>query len=304
MSSWRMGTVKQYKVHHKKWSKFCLENGINANCATVEQGIEFLTSLYRNGLTYSSINAARSALSIIIRDSQGTSFGQHYLVKRFMKGVFENRPYFPRTTTVWSVSQVLGYLEALGGADNLSLKLLTLRLTFLLCLLAGQRVQTIHALTLDDMSLNDSVCIFSVNHILKTTKPGIYLKPIRYLAFPENKDLCVINNLTRYLAKTQLLRKECRQLLISTVKPFRAVSRSTISRWCKDVLSNAGIDTEQIGAHSIRSAATSYARFKGLPLSVILNAAGWTRETTFERYYHKTIDNRDDLNFGQFILST
>eukprot|EP00794_Sanderia_malayensis_P018477 gene18477-20328_t len=148
------------------------------------------------------------------------------------------------------------------------------------------------------LCIKHSQSLLTLPNFPQTTKQGIHFKPIRYLALPSNKDLCVINNLTCYLAETQLLRKECRQLLISTAKPFQPVNRSTISRWCKDVLSNAGIDTEQIGAHSIRFAATSYATFNGLPLSVILNAAGWTRETTFEKYYHKTIDNRDDLNFG------
>ena len=270
--------------------------------AKIEHGIEFLTSLYKSGLKYSSVNAARSALSTVLRDQTGTPFGQHHLVKRFMKGVFEKRPCFPRTTTVWSVSQVLDYLQTLGSAENISLKLLTQRLTFLLCLLAGQRVQTIHAFSLDDMVLDESTCIFSVNNILKTTKPGTHLKPIKYLAFSENKDLCVIDNIYCYLARTKHCRGNCRKLLISTVKPFQPVSRSTVSRWCKEVLSNAGVDIRVVGAHSIRSAATSYAKCKGLPLSVIMKAAGWTQETTFERYYNKTIENTD-LNFGQFILT-
>ena len=44
---------------------------------------------------------------------------------------------------------------------------------------------------------------------------------------------------------------------IRTVKSFQRVSRSTASRWCKEVLSNAGVDIRVVGAHSIRSSATS-----------------------------------------------
>ena len=63
------------------------------------------------------------------------------------------------------------------------------------------------------------------------------------------------------------------------------------------------MDDEVVGAHSIPSAATSYAKFKGLPLSVIMKAAGWTQETTFEKFYHNAIENSGDVNFGQFILA-
>ena len=66
LSSWCKGTVKQYKVHHEKWSQYCTSYGNNIDTVKVEHGIEFLTSLYKAGLKYSSINATRSALSYFL----------------------------------------------------------------------------------------------------------------------------------------------------------------------------------------------------------------------------------------------
>ena len=50
--------------------------------------LDFLTLLYQQGLTYSAINTARSALSSYITLENGTCVGQHPPVSRLMKGIF------------------------------------------------------------------------------------------------------------------------------------------------------------------------------------------------------------------------
>jgi hypothetical protein len=59
----------------------------------VEQGIDFLANLFEQKLSYSAINTARSALSVILTPKDGTSFGENRLVYRFLKGVFEIKPH-------------------------------------------------------------------------------------------------------------------------------------------------------------------------------------------------------------------
>ena len=54
-----------------------------------------------------------------------------------------------------------------------------------------------------------------------------------------------------YITRTKPLRKDETQLLISFVKPHKAVSKDTIGRWTESVLANAGIDTSQFGAHRL-----------------------------------------------------
>ena len=51
--------------------------------------IQFLTTLFEKNLSYSSLNTARSALSTIIT-VDGMSIGNHPLVVRFLKGVFNH----------------------------------------------------------------------------------------------------------------------------------------------------------------------------------------------------------------------
>ena len=54
--------------------------------------LDFLTELYQQGLGNSSLNTARSALSTFMCVDNNQSVGSHPLIKRFMKGVFSNRP--------------------------------------------------------------------------------------------------------------------------------------------------------------------------------------------------------------------
>jgi len=57
--------------------------------------------LYAQGLSYSTLNTACSALSSILHISDCHNFGSHPLVVRFMKGVFETRKPKPKYDDMW-----------------------------------------------------------------------------------------------------------------------------------------------------------------------------------------------------------
>ncbi|XP_031568824.1 uncharacterized protein LOC116303435 [Actinia tenebrosa] len=299
MASWRSSTCKQYQSYLTRWEHYCADNNIDPHNASIENGINFLTHLYENGLGYSAINTARSALSMVI-DTSGVTFGTHPLVTRFLKGVYEMKPSLPRYTHVWDVRTVLTYLNTLSPLRDLSLKVLTLKLTTLLCLLTGQRCQTIAKLNTEYMQKTQNSYIFTIRETLKTSKPGRHLEPIELREYKPNPNLCVVEHITQYLELTTSLRTHGPhdQLLISFAKPHNPVSSSTIGRWVKSVLKDAGIDTSEFSGNSGRSASTSYYKASGLPLADILKAGGWTNSLTFAKYYNKLINN----NFGTTVL--
>ena len=111
MASWR--SSKQYQTYLKRWEQFCQTNGLSKLRATVENGIDFLATLFNSGLGYSAINTAGSALSLVLLLPNNTTFGSHPLITRFLKGVFEVKPSLPRYTTIWDVRAVLRYLSTL-----------------------------------------------------------------------------------------------------------------------------------------------------------------------------------------------
>ena len=72
--------------------------------------LDFLAHLLESGCGFSAINTARSALSSIILVNS-VPVGQHSLVKRFMRGVFNIKPSLPRYVHTWDVNVVLTYLK-------------------------------------------------------------------------------------------------------------------------------------------------------------------------------------------------
>lgn len=281
--------------------EFCRERTIDKYSPTLDQALSFLQSLRDDGLSYSGLNTARSALSTIISIPDCHTFGTHPVVIRFMKGAFELQKPQPKYTQIWDVSIVLKYLATLK-LNSLSLKNLTFKLVMLLLLVSGQRGQAIHSLSIHAMTLSDSDCEFQILEHMKTSKPGTGPTIIHIHRYDPDEDICPLLTLKEYLRRTKDLRGDDGKLFISYHKPHQGVSRDTISRWVKQVLEDAGIDTSVYTPHSTRAASMSKAHMKAVPLNVIMQAAGWHSATTFNKFYNKPIQT-DNANITTAILS-
>lgn len=262
--------------------------------------LDFLAELFAKESSYSKINTARSALSTFIF-IDGKSVGSHPLVKRLLKGVFNKRPALPKHKFIWDVAPVLSTLEKLHPVKDISLRALTLKLVMLLALLSGQRIQTFHGLNLRDLFFDDDKLIIKVNFLLKTSKPGKHLQDIIIKAFLPNQKLCLLTVIKEYLKRTFPLRGNEQKLFISYVKPYKAVSKSTIGRWLCKVLTASGIDTSLFTAHSTRAASVSAAKKAAVPIQAILSAAGWQNSAVFAKFYDKSTVSTDGT-FGTSIL--
>ncbi|KAK2561652.1 hypothetical protein P5673_015004 [Acropora cervicornis] len=171
LKSWRTGTQKQCRTYLERWKLFCPSRKVNPLCGTVTNGIDFLVTQYKRGLTYSSLNTARCALSNVILLPNGNTFGNHPLVTRLMKGVLESRPTLPRYNSICNVSTVLDFIKTLGPNEELSLKNVTLKWVTLVALLSGQRCQTIHTLRISGMKETNGQIRFDISTLLKTSNP-------------------------------------------------------------------------------------------------------------------------------------
>ena len=216
--------------------------------------MDFLSELFDKGLTYSAINCARSALSSYVSLDDGSVVGQNPLVCRLLKGVFKSRPPKPKYTDVWDVQVVLTYLATLHPVESLTLKQLTLKLVMLLLLVSGQRGQTIHLLDINHMFVSDDKYIFVISNHLKQSKPGMSNPHVVLESF-ERPSICVVTALKEYLVRT----KSSRGTGHSFVKPYKPVSRDTVTRWVRCTLALTGIDMTKYSAHSTRAASVSAA---------------------------------------------
>ena len=191
--------------------------------------LDFLATLFHSGLSYSSINTARSALSSILQvNNNSLPFGQLPIVQRFMKGIYELRPSFPKYTSVWDLKIVLNYFRSQPSASELTLKHLSLKVTFLLGLLSGQRCQTIHLLRIDHMDESETKYVFPVYNKVKQTRPGKHIKPLEFIMYPNDEKLCVVTHLKEYINRTSQIRNSCKQLLISYIRPHGPVKKSSV----------------------------------------------------------------------------
>ena len=217
LCAWRDGTKKQYQTYITKCENYCNSKGISPVSASVVQGINFLTELVSSGIGYSAVNTARSALSTILVVNDCVTFGTHPLVKRFLKGVFEQKPSLPRYAVIWDVNQVLNSLRSYPPIEDISLKKLTVKVVMLLALLTGQRTQTIHCLDVNHMDMSDKKCTFYLTSLQKQSRPGKHQKPIALEAFDQEPSLCIIRHLKAYVEKTRVFRADTdrNQLLLS-----------------------------------------------------------------------------------------
>ena len=135
---------------------------------------------------------------------------------------------------------------------------------------------------------------FIIEETIKTSKPG-GLQPVLILPkFEQNQSRCVYRFLEEYLIRTESIRQGQSRLFLSFQKPHKVINKETISRWIKTVLGLAGIDINTFKPHSTRAASTSAADKLSVPLSSIMKAATWKKDSVFRKFYRKPIDCEDE----------
>ena len=179
MVSWRKGTKKQYIPYLMRWEEYCKREHIAPHNPGKVKAIEFLRELYEEGLGYSTINTARSALSSVITLNGGILFGRYPLVCQFLKGIFALKPCLLKYSKIWDVNDVLCCFKSCSLVGEMDLKDLTTNLATLLCLLTGKRCQMIHKMDINFTQLEEHRCTVTIREVLKHTKVGKYQAPLQ-----------------------------------------------------------------------------------------------------------------------------
>ena len=288
-ASWTPGTEKQYRAAWKKWCCWSRQRNINIFQASVDEVPNFLADCFSDGKSYSAINTYRSALSSTLCPTEHLTVGSHPIITRLFKGIYHLRPPGPRYSSTWDVRIVISYLATLIPPEQLTFKILTLKTIMLCALASAQRAQTLCALDLTFMREYPQSLNFKVAERLKTSRLGRSQLEVVLPLLSSDLSVCPKTNVQAYIARTQSLRQTesgfVSKLFLSHCKPHKPVCSSTIARWIKCVLSNAGIDTSIFKAHSVRSASTSNAYENGIPVQEILRMADWSNEQTFRKFY-------------------
>ena len=75
------------------------------------------------------------------------------------------------------------------------------------------------------------------------------------------------------------------------VEPHKPVTSQTISKWIVSLIKLAYEDPKmKVKGHSTRAIGSSWALFNGASVKSILNAADWSHESTFVRFYLREVN--------------
>lgn len=299
ISSITEGTLKQYTGCYRKYWNFC--NSINRDPLTFDLNnyLEFITTEFSSGLSYSVMNSYRSALNFLfpLNDKDEKT------VNRCLKGMYHSKPPTPKYSFTWNPEPVLLYLSKLYPLESLSIESLTQKLVTLIALTTAHRVQTISKISLENIVKYDQKIQIKITDRIKTSGPN-KLQPLLIFPYFTNKpELCVASTIDFYIESTSLFREKYKQLILTHKKPIHPASCQTISRWIRVVLKNSGINTTLFSSHSVRHAATSAAFRSGVNVDTIKNTAGWSASSnTFFNFYNKTVGAPNDI-FAKEVLN-
>lgn len=292
VSSISQNTRSQYNGSLKQWWEFCIQNNSDFFNVNVSSLLEFLTTCFKKGSSYGTLNNHRSAISLISLNK----VGEDMRVKRFFKGVFKLKPTFPRYDVTWNPSIVLDYLEKLQN-NSINLETLTKKLVMLLALSTGQRIQTLSLIRISNIKSFGDRIVISITNLIKTSGVGKMQPSLNLPYFHQRPGICPASTLQKYLSMTSTIRSNSEdRLFVTHKKPHKAASSQSIGRWIKQTLSDSGIDTSIFGAHSTRHASTSAASRAGLSVDVIRKTAGWSAQSAvFANFYNRPIVESHNL---------
>ena len=170
--------------------------------------MSFLADVFhKQNCNYGVIAVARSALSVILLLKEGKRFGECRKASKMLKGIFKLRPAFSKYTVIYDPDIILRYMDTLLNNSSLLLEDLTKKLCTLLCLLSGQRCQTIASLDLNFSVHSSEKFTFAINKVMSTAKLGKHHQPIKYYSYQEKEKLYVINCLCEYIRRTELIER-------------------------------------------------------------------------------------------------
>ena len=294
--AWRDNTDQEYSYQWNRWTEYCEKQGIQTLAPTLEEYANFLSYLFDQGYQYNTINVARSALSSTLAPMDGLPMGQHVIISKLMKGIFNERPIKKSLFPKWDLNTVLLHIKTWGPSSGLDLKYLSYKMIFILAMVCSKRPSTLALFTIDDAVCqisNSTVRLLPVG-LEKHSRPEFIKKPVVIQGFPDDPLLDPVPLIKFYIEKTSSIRTS-NSLMIDFKPPHGKVSSRGLSSWMKRLISESG----QLGTSgSSRSASVSKLFNAGFSLESIMEAGDWTQSTTFLKYYFEPA-----LNISAAVLN-
>ena len=239
---------------------------------------------------------------VVLRKISGDplKMGNIFPLEKYLSASFNTHP--PgvlRPGSTWDVNVLLDYFVKLGPNEKITKSnILGGKLVLQLLLTQLCRSSEVAQLQMSMMRILHGTIQFRLNKPVKTCTARNYnVKSKAQLMTVKEFDghplLCPVKTLLAYIQRTKFKRLSVDHLfvLVTTQEPRRATAQ-TIVRWAKDIMRDAGL--AEFNVHSTRGVGATAGLLMGLPLDEIVRRVGWTRATTFMKYYMKPVKQLDD----------
>ena len=227
----RPGSIISYKLAWNKQTSWCVRAKLDPFCALLSKIVNYLSTLFNEGIQYQTVNAHRSAISAYHNFINGKPIEKHPKVCALLTGIFNERPPQPRYSFIWNVDVVLTYIK-----NNMSVnyklfeKNLTYKLTVLFALSSALRASSIQHLSIKFMAKAKSYYRFSFKNGWRKGKAPL---PVAFQEYAQDETLSV--DYGGIYSQTERWRsgEEHSQFLLSFLHPYKPVISSTTSGWLK-----------------------------------------------------------------------
>ena len=263
----------------------------------------FLEHLRDTTGSFSMVRNGKQFLSII-RSITGNPLSQSnmFLLDKYVKASFNtNPPKVRKQSHTWDVNILLDHFVKMGPNTGILTNKLVGKLALQLLLTQMCRSGEIAMLKLSCMRLLKGGVKFDLPKLTKTFTAKSSnklscsrLQCMKILPYRANPLLCPLTTLLCYIERTKFRRGNVDELfvLVTQQQPKHA-SQTTINRWAKNIMRDAGLESFSI--HSTWGASSTSAFLMGLPIDQIVSRVGWLRSSTFVRHYLKPLTTKKSV---------
>lgn len=246
------GTKKNYKAALAKYAKWCAENNLDPECASMDafavQTTNFLADTFKkNKVGYGTIKTYLAAISTSAFTRLRGRVGEEQIVKTLMEAIHRASPDTPKYEAVPSIGPIFQLLEEWPDNDELDIRQLLGKVGTLLMLFGLRKADQLHITVAKSELEPDEEGVIFLSCLTKTSKTAFVRVPIP--PCPEHPKWCAVRALQTFWAKRPKKPKDADALLL-TAKGTIA-SPAWLRNCVRMLMDAAGYDAE-LGPHVLR----------------------------------------------------
>ena len=257
--------------------------------------VEFFSQLIQLDYNYNTLLVYRSALRRPVLSTYGMDIVENHLIQNLFKSAKSKaRSRYKCRKVEWDLELVLRMFDSREFLDSCASdwKLRFMSDFFLVLVANPLRISEFHSLVVEniDFKANGSVCLKPFEGFIPKNQ-SIHFVPnsITIPCYKENKNLCPVLALKRYLSKTEEICRNANKARLSNLwLNFKGnrLSKISMRNWLKKIVARAvpHVNSKSLRFHSIRGVVSTNV-FNKLSLPELLKSMNWSSETTYFKYY-------------------